>query len=143
MKGISNIVSAIIILAVGLSIASIYAEWAPDLAEAIGEGISDQTSDQIKCDNAGIAVKDVEYDKSGQIIEFNLENTGTIRFSKGIHAAAYNSSNQINRTTIEELEVGETHHASITSSKIPDIVVLTTVDCPSITREEEQIDVHR
>lgn len=143
MKGISQVVSAVVILAVSISLVSIYAGWAPGFAESIVGDIAEQTDNQIKCDNAAIDVENAEYDRTGELLEFEIENTGSIRLSNGLQAGAFRSSSEMNRTTIAELEVGETHHVNIIANEVPDSVLVTSNDCPSIKRRIENIDVSR
>lgn len=143
MKGMSEIVSAAIILAVGVSIVSLYAEWAPSFAEETVGDVANQSNNRIKCNNAAIGIDDAVYDRTGQIVEFKVENTGTIRLSKGIYAGAFKNSQELNRTTISQLEVGEVQTVRIDSSRVPDMLLATSKDCPDIKAEETSIKVQK
>lgn len=141
MKGISQVVSAVVILAVGITVVSMYAEWAPSFAEDLVSRTTNQTDRQIKCDNAAISIENAEYDRAVRRIFFDLRNTGTIRFSRGISTGAFNSSAIINRTSISSLDVDETRQVTIISDKIPDEVLASSNDCPEIEISEERITV--
>lgn len=143
MKGLSQIISATIILAVGVTVASIYAGWAPDFAGDIVGDAANQSNSQIKCSNAALSIRDAEYDRTGQVIEFDVENSGTIRLSHGLQVGAFNSSSTLNRTSISRLDVGETHHLRIDSSKAPSRILVTSTECPELGVEETRIDVHK
>ncbi len=141
MKGISHIVSAVIVLAVGITAVSIYAEWAPYLAENIAGDAAEQTDQEIKCRNAAITVENAEYSQSGQIAFFDLENTGTIRLSDGLNVGALTSSTVLNRTTVSSLDVGETQHITIRTDRTPERLMVSSIDCPEIKAETERIDI--
>jgi len=141
MKGISQVVSAVVILAVSVSLVSIYAEWAPTFTEDIVGKVADQTDREIKCDNAAISIDDAEYSRSAKRVFFDLRNTGTIRLSGGLNAGAFNSSIVTNRTTISSLEVDETREITIISTKIPDEILVSSKDCPEIEVSEERITI--
>lgn len=143
MKGVSEITSAVIVLAVGVGTVSLYAQWAPPFAEnTVGE-IVDESNREIKCNNAAISVENALYDRTGEILEFELENTGTIRLSGGLYAGAFNSSLEINRTVISEIGVGETRTVRISAGRAPGMVLVTSSDCPEIEARETSIEVQK
>jgi hypothetical protein len=143
MKGMSEIVSAVLVLAVSISILSLYAEWAPGFTEgAVGE-IADQSDREIKCSNAAVSVSDATYDRTGKIVEFDIENTGTIRLSRGVQAGAFSSSLELNRTVISELEVGETQTVRITADRAPEMILVSSRDCPDLETTENGIKVQK
>ncbi|MFB6191464.1 MAG: hypothetical protein ABEJ64_03475 [Candidatus Nanohaloarchaea archaeon] len=143
MKGVSEVVSAVIVLAVGVSVVSLYAAWAPDFAEDTVGDVANQSNNQIKCSNAGLSIDDAFYDRTGQVIEIKVENTGTIRFSRGLYAGAFNSSLEIGRTTISELQVGETQTVQISADRAPGMVLVTSNDCPDVEARETRIRVQK
>lgn len=139
----SEIVSAVLVLAVSVAALSLYAEWAPGFAEdTVGE-IADQSNRKIKCSNAALSVKNAVYDKTGKIVEFEVENTGTIRLVKGVRAGAFNSSLELGRTVISELEVGETQTVRVTADRVPEMILVTSKDCPRLKATETGIKVKK
>lgn len=143
MKGLSQITAAVLLLAVGVSVVSIYAEWAPDFATQTAENVANQTNNEIKCSNAALSVEDPLYDRTGEVVDLTVENEGTIRFSGDIIIGVFNSSLQTGRTTVTELEVGEERQISIDSSRIPENLVLSSTECPELKVTEDQIDVQK
>ncbi len=144
MKGISEIVSAVVILGIGISLVSLYAEWAPTFAEDTVGDFSNRSGQQIKCSNAAFSIKDAEYDKSSNSTIFYLENDGTIRFAGGITVGVFNSTTvEIGRKAIQNLDVEQEKRISVDSPRIPSYIIATSRDCPDVEATEERINVHR
>lgn len=129
MKGISQIASVAVLLGIAVSVAGLYAEWAPRYSENVTSEVASQTNTDLKCGNAAISIQDPVYDKTGNRIIFDLYNSGTIRFTKKIEIAAFNNSLIVNRTTVEELEVGEKEKTEIVSNRIVERVVASSTQC--------------
>lgn len=141
MKGISQVIVSVLLLAVALSVAGIYTKWAPELAgDATGKA-ADQTENQIKCRNAGIYLKDADYDKTGNNAEISIENTGTIALYNDITLVAINSSKTTGSTTIAELEVDEEQSVVVRSEKTPEVVAATSKECPGLKSSIDSINV--
>ncbi len=140
-KGISQIISAVLLVAISVSIAGIYSEWAPSFAGEISREAADQSSNELKCDSAGFNIKNPRYDISGEILKVELQNTGTIRLNNDIQLATLNSSQVISQITVSDLEVGETELITLTSEKIPERLVGSSKTCPDLRVEARQIDV--
>ncbi len=143
MKGLSQIASAAMLLAIAVALAGIYAEWAPNYAQGLLEGALNDTQHDRRCGNAALSIRNPEYDRTGGTVEFEVENTGTIRFTESIVIGAYNDT-VTNTTLIDGLEVEESVTARIYSAKVPEYVaVLSSEDCPSLTAKETLIQVKR
>lgn len=140
-KGISEIVSSALILAIAVSVAGVYAQWAPDFSENTTENIAGQSENQIKCSNAAFNIEGAKYDITGELAEFNLSNKGTINFFDDITVAAINSSRITKQKTIGELEVEETQRVDLDSNKTPDKIIASSKDCPELKVVEDQITV--
>ncbi len=144
MKGVSQLASAAILLMVAMALAMVYSSWAPNFARNITQGALEDTQQERRCGNAALSIRDPVYDKTGTVILFDLENTGTIRFTNDITVAAFNSSLPVNQTTVNGLEVEESVSTQIQSSKIPDyLAVVSSADCPEIEEREELITVRK
>lgn len=138
-KGISEIVSAALLLAVAVSVAGVYSQWAPDFSRNATENVASQTENNIKCSNAGFDISTVEYDITGQRSEFNISNTGTINLNDDVTVTAVNSSQIIAQKTIGTLEVEETQQVELDSDKIPEMVIAASQECPELRAVEEDI----
>lgn len=138
-KGISNIVSIALLLAVGISLTGLYSDWAPNFAENNTQKIADNSNQEIKCRNAALSIRSPVYDRSSNLTVFEVENSGTIRLSEGIQIAAINNSNIQNRTSISRLEVGEGIDKEIYSKNAPETLLVASEECPSIDERETLI----
>ncbi|MFB6199489.1 MAG: hypothetical protein ABEJ83_01305, partial [Candidatus Nanohaloarchaea archaeon] len=126
MKGISNVISSVLILALLVSIAGIYAKWAPAFSEKAATEVASNVQSNIKCRNAGISLENASYDLSGNLLEYRIRNTGTIRLSDDIHLYTLTDSSTTNKTVIPELSVGETYIGSFKVQKTPDLLVASS-----------------
>lgn len=142
-KGISEIISSVLLLAIAVSLAGFYSQWAPDFAKNTTETAGVQAENQIKCSNAAFDISEVNYDITGQITKFKLSNKGTISFNNDITVTAANSSQIIQQKTIGSLEVEETRLVELQSDKAPDILVASSQECPELRISEENIDVQK
>lgn len=141
MKGISNIVTVAFLIAIAIAIAGIYADWAPGFARNITEETTQQSNQNLRCSNAALAISNPEYDRSGDIVEFELENAGTIRFTRTLTVTAFNSSLPVNNTSFSRLEVGESRTGTVITKKEPDTLRASSVECPDVEDIEEMIRV--
>lgn len=142
-KGISEIISSVLLLAIAVSIAGVYSQWAPQYSEDTAEEIGDQANNQVKCNNAVFDIYDVKYDLTSQRATFRLSNKGTINFNEDITITAVNASQIIGQKTINSLEVEETQLTELPTDKIPEILIASSQECPDLEITEEQIDVQK
>lgn len=130
MKGVSQVLTSAIILAVGVAVAGVYSTWAPNFAEDITGQTADQTNSNIKCSNADLSIETVQYDLSGNFTEVGLRNSGTIDLRGGVEVVMYNQSRIIARQTIDNLQAGNTLTRRIDGDEIPDRMAASSSDCP-------------
>jgi len=141
MKGISAIVSAIMLIGVSVSLATIYADWAPGISEDITGRTVEDSDQSTKCRNAALSFQNPYYSEAGNNVEFDLKNTGSISFNKEIKVFAVNASIARNSTTTTGLNPGETFSGTIITTRAPDLLVIDSEDCPSIRNNAEDIEV--
>lgn len=141
MKGISEVVSVALLLGVAVAVAGVYADWAPGFAENITSRAAESSDADLRCDNAALSVNSPSYDGSGNLLSFDIENTGSIRFTGEITMIALNSSAPVNNTSFTGLDVGETRSSSMIASRSPDSVVASSESCPMVSDREESIEV--
>lgn len=141
MKGISELVTVAFLIAIGVSVVTIYADWAPRFAENITRQTSENSDEELRCSNAAVAISEPLYDRSGDIVTFELENPGTIRFTKDIRVIALTGSIPTNNTTLDGLEVGESESGSIITQREPDTLIAGSFECPGVEDEEDKIEV--
>lgn len=133
MKGLSQIITAVLVLAVGISVSTIFAGWAPDFAENTTEQFVDQQESDIECRNAQLRVYDGYYSSVANELLVSIRNTGTIRFSDTITFGALKDSSIIGENQISSLDVGQQRtNISIDVEEKPDEVIAIPSQCPSV-----------
>ena len=141
MKGISAVLSTALLLGVAVSLAGIYATWAPDLAENLTREVTEGSNEDMRCGNAGLSIQDAVWDKSGETTLFELRNSGTIRFIDEIEIIALNNTRTVNQTTVNGLEVQETVSNRIKTKNKPERLIALASECPDVREEENFISV--
>lgn len=142
-KGLSQIVSSVLLLAIAISIAGVYSQWAPDYSRNTSQKVADQAENQMKCSNAAFDISEAEYDITGQRATLKLSNKGTINFNNDIEITVVNSSQITGQKTIGNLEVEETQLIDIESEKIPEALIASSQECPELREIEEMIEVSK
>lgn len=140
MKGISQVITSALILAVAVSVAGVYANWAPGFAQDISERTTNQQQEELRCDNAALNIRNAEYDSSRGFVEITIENTGTINLYGGFNAAALKNSNIIGSTEVDGIEVGEEDTYRIETAESPSKIVMNSNDCSSMDISTTNID---
>lgn len=143
MKGVSSIIATVLILAIAVSLAGIYSEWAPRVTENLTRTATDNSESNLKCRNAALSIQDPIYDKTGEVTLFDLRNAGTIRFSEDITIVVVNSSRVVNRTNITSLGVDETVSERVQTNRYPDRMIAFSEQCPDLQEEETIIDIRK
>ena len=139
-KGISEIISSVLLLAIAVSVAGVYSQWAPDLSRNTSQEITNQAENQLKCSNAAFGISKTEYDTVGQTLTFELSNKGTISFNNDLTATAVNSSEIVGQKTISSLMVDGTQSVEMELDRGPEILIITSQECPDLRVSEESID---
>lgn len=131
MKGVSQVISAVLVLAVAVSIAGVYANWAPEFARNITERTTQQHQADLTCENAAVNIRSAKYYSSQNIVEVEIENTGTVNLYEGFITAALNQRAEvIGNKTIEGIEVGEKDNFQIEVTGEPSEIILNSRNCP-------------
>ena len=142
-KGISEIISSVLLLAIAVSIAGVYSQWAPEYSQETSQQVSDQAENQLKCSNAAFDISEAEYDITGQRATLKISNKGTINFNNDIKVTAVNSSQIVGEKTIGQLQVEETQYTDIMVDKVPEAIIASSQECPELEEIEEAIDVSK
>lgn len=142
-KGISQILSSVLLLAVTVSIAGVYSQWAPSFSSDTSQQVADQADSNLKCGNAAFGVSDVNYDITGNILTLEISNGGTINFNDDITVTGFNSSEIIAERQIGSLGVDENRFVEVRSDRVVEVVVVTSSACPELEVVEEDVEVTR
>lgn len=142
-KGISQIISSVLLLAITVSVAGIYSQWAPSFSTNATQQVADQADNDLKCENAAFGVSEAEYDITGNLLKLRLSNGGTISFNDDITITGINSSEIIAEKTIGSLGVEEDRLVELSSERVTDVVVITSQNCPELRVIEEDVQVSK
>lgn len=142
-KGISEIISSVLLVAIAVSVAGVYAQWAPEFASDTSQEAATQAENNLKCSNAAFDISGVEYDRTGQISKFNLSNKGTITFNNDIMVTSINSSRITGQKTVTSLEVDETRLIELESEKVTESLIASSQECPGLKITEDNIKVSK
>ncbi|WEL19962.1 hypothetical protein [Candidatus Nanohalococcus occultus] len=141
MKGVSTVITSVLLVSVSVALASMYAGWAPDLAEDLTDNVADNSEQTTKCNNAAISIQNPYYDQNSQTTFFILKNTGTIRFNKALEVMALNKT-RLNSTEVYGLSPGESKSGSFETSIRPSrIIVRSAEECPDLRARNSRIGV--
>lgn len=131
MKGVSQILTSTLILAVAVSVAGVYSNWAPNFAGDITGQTADQTNRDIKCRNAALTIDSAEYDLSGNVTLVTLRNSGTITLSSGVEVVTFNDQSQIiGQTTVDQIKAAESRLIRVESDEEAKRMAASSKDCP-------------
>ncbi|MFQ3275154.1 MAG: archaellum component FlaF (FlaF/FlaG flagellin family) [Candidatus Nanohaloarchaea archaeon] len=140
MKGLSQVITSALILAVGISVAGVYANWAPDFAERVAEDTADQQNQDLRCRNAGIRINGAVYDLTGNFTEVEITNIGTIDLRDDLTVTSVNQSRVIGNKEINQIEVESTRIVQVESDEKPESVVITSSGCPDLEASIQNIE---
>jgi len=139
-KGISEIVSSVLLLTIAVSVAGVYSQWAPELSRNTGDRIEDQTANQLKCNNAAFGTTGAKYDTTTQTLRFELSNKGTINFNNDLTVTAVNSSEIVGQKKISSLMVDNTRSIELETDRVPEILIVNSQECPDLQVSEDSIE---
>jgi flagellin-like protein len=136
-KGISPIVSSVLLLAVTLSVASIFSGWGPNLVKSVTQSTTNQTETTIDCNKAAVEIVSAKYypDTDTAIV---VRNTGNSEL-KNLQVSAWRDNLPMSQATISVSEGNFTTKNVSTSSK-PDTIKAFSKDCSSVRDDFEQVE---
>lgn len=140
MKGISSVITAVLLTSVSVALASMYAGWAPDLSGNLTANIVEGAEKTTKCRNAALSIQNPYHDNNSETTFFTLKNTGSIRFSKEIQVIGLKST-KLNSTEVYGLDPGQSKKGSFETSSAPERILAQTVECPGIRSRSTDIEI--
>lgn len=142
MKGISQVATSALLIAVAITAVGIYSNWLPDFARDSVQGITDTQDQRIKCSNAGLSLGEVVYNSGDSETTVEVQNSGTISFRENVTLAVVNSNSQIiDEETLSELEVGNTRSVTFSTPSKPGYVIASSYSCPDVSSRRDRIQV--
>lgn len=138
MKGISNLIAAVLLVAVTISVVSIFARWAPGIVQDATQGTGDQVRDSIDCNTADLEIQGAKYYGSDNETTVVARNTGRINLSD-VRFEAYRSITPMNSTKTY-IERGRTAAENISTSSRPSDVRAISLNCTNAEDTSEDIE---
>lgn len=134
MKGISTIVSTVMVLAVAISMVGIFSGWAPNVLGDVLEDTENQTTEQTTCNQASIDIRSATHN-SGTLTAV-VSNESTVDVGE-VRVSGWSNGNLVgsNTTPLE----GGLHSIEVSTSSQPSRVEASSIDCPSISDELSEI----
>lgn len=129
MKGLSQVITSALILAIGVAVASIYGSWAPEFAGNVSERTANQQNEDLRCSNAALRINSAVYDLTANFTEIEVTNVGTIDLRSGLTAVTFNQSRITGRTNFDRIEVDSTRVVSVDGDEIPEEAAVLTDEC--------------
>lgn len=136
MKGISSIISAVLLLAVTLTVISLFAGWAPDLVNSVTQSTANQTHEQVNCNSAAVEVISAQYYSSGNTTVV-ARNTGTVELPN-LRLEAWENDLPVN-STVSSVEQGEYAEENVTTAERPSQVRAISTACSNARDTLEDI----
>lgn len=137
MKGISNLIATVLILAVTISVVSLFAGWAPTIVQDATRGTGEQVSDQIDCNSASLSVEGARYYPTGNRTAVVARNNGNIDLSS-VRMEAYKGVLPMNSTNTS-IGKGELAEKNITTKNRPSKVRAISTNCTNAEDTSEDI----
>lgn len=136
-KGISNLISAVLILAVSISAVSLFAQWAPSLVGEVTRGVGDQTSSQVDCNAASLEIAGAEYFSSDDNVTVVARNDGTVDLNN-VSLEAWSNGLPVNNSEVS-IDAGEYGRTNLTASSEPESVKAVSRECSNARAESSEI----
>ena len=141
MKGVSQVATSALLIAVAITAVGIYSNWLPEFARESVQGITDAQDQQIRCDNAGLSLSEVVYVEEDSETVVTVTNSGTVNFRENVTIAAVNNSIIIGEEYLTELEVGNDREVTFITQSKPDYVLASSYSCPEVSSRRDRIQV--
>lgn len=136
-KGVSPLIASVLLLAVTLSVASIFSGWGPSLANFVTEETRNHTEQTIDCNRADVKIVSAKYYSSDSETSIVLRNKGNSDLDD-LQASAWHDDLPMNDTVIS-LVSGNFTTVNITTHSKPHTVKAFSRDCTSVTDKHENI----
>lgn len=145
-KGISPLITTVLVLAVAISAASIFAGWGPDLVQTITQETTDQTQDAIDCNAAGLEMRSASWNDTGDgEVAVVLRNTGDNELTD-VFISAWDETQPIAQDSNLTVSMGELENFTLGDSEFegtpeqPEEVEAFSEECADVSDSTTNID---
>jgi len=132
MKGISTLVTTVMVLAVAIAVVGIFSGWAPNLVEDVIDSTENQTTSQVSCNQASLEIESARYNHDDTtdsnwtavaVRNSSQEELGDVRVEVWRDDLPQNN-------TVELLDEGfETVNVTLDEDQTPDRVEAVSLQC--------------
>lgn len=138
-KGISNVISAVLVVLVAVSAITIYSGWAPNLVRSVTDSTSNQTTSTIDCNDGSIEILSSKYLSGESNTSVVVRNDGRSDL-KDIQVSAWNESIPMNKSLISSLEQGNFTTEKVVTTEKPTSIRVFSQECGSISDRLDEIE---
>jgi flagellin-like protein len=135
-KGISALISTVLIMAVTVSLAGLFSSWAPGLINDVTDDVNNQTGERLACNEGSVDIVSAKY-YSGDNTTAVVRNTGSIELEE-LRISAWDSDIPMN-STIVSVKPGNFTSENISTTSKPTSVRAFSRRCGDITAVFEDI----
>lgn len=135
-KGISSLISTVLVLSVTVTVAGLFSSWAPGLVNDVTDGVNNQTSERLNCNEGSIDIVSAKY-YAGENTTAVVRNTGTLDL-KNIRLSAWENDLPMNSTVIS-IGPGNFTSQNVSTTSKPTSVRAYSQRCGDITSVFEDI----
>jgi flagellin-like protein len=126
MKGISALISAVLLVAVTVSAVAIFSTWAPNLVQTVTDSTGNQTRSEVNCNDANLEIVSTRYyvDENTTVV---VRNSGNVNLDE-INIDAWQNDVPMNRSTLS-LNSGDLKAQNVSTTSRPDYVEAIATEC--------------
>jgi len=134
MKGISALISAVLLLTVTVAAVSIFSAWAPNLVQEVTERTGNQTKSEVNCNQAALKIVTAKYDSGNTTVA--VRNEGGMDLE--IRIEAWRNELPQNSTTAS-VNSGSLKTKNVTTDSKPDRIETISTSCENARHNTEDI----
>lgn len=137
MKGISAVVSTVMVLLVSVAAVGLFSSWAPDIVQDLTSSTGNQSRNQVDCNDADLEIESAEYWDSKSNTTAVVRNTGTMKLNN-VRIEAWEDDIPMN-FTVTTLKPGNFTTENITTTREPTSVRTVSQECSNAQDRFEDI----
>lgn len=134
-KGISSIISVVLVLAVTITVIGLFSGWAPNLIQDIQDSTENTTNREINCNDADLEIEAAKYFSSGSNTTAVVRNNGNIDLND-VRVEAWENDLPMNSTNTN-ISQGGLVSVNITTTSKPTSIRANSKRCTVNDRFED------
>lgn len=138
-KGISPLISAVLLVAVTISVAAVFSGWAPQIATTITGETENDTLHQLDCEKTDVEIVSAHWDSGNSEINTTIRNRGRENLPNLILAGFDSNDQLLEQNTGFEIKKGNLSSETLSVSTKPSYLEVYSQKCGSTTHKLEDI----